>query len=128
MASTSTGGKEFAAVLIAAASNAPGEVTKIIEVGARKIQKQLQADMRKSSYFKGAARNISYDMDTAGGNIAAEIGPETGRGRPGAISNIAYFGGANGGGGTVRDPELALTAEGAIVSQLIADALVEAFQ
>ena len=41
--------------------------------------------------------------------IEAEIGPETGG--AGSLAGFAYFGGVNGGGGTVPDPQGALDAE-----------------
>ena len=41
----------------------------------------------------------------------AEIGPATGGRVVGDLAHLAYFGGANGGGGTVRDPEVHLEAE-----------------
>ena len=88
-------------------------VLGIVEKGANNIKNQLRAEMSASRHFKGATSAITYDLNLkgfgGGGIIEAEIGPE--RGRPGSIANIAYFGGSNGGGGTVPDPQGALDAE-----------------
>lgn len=78
----------------------------VVAKGASNIKDQLREEMGRSRHFK-AAKSISYDLDNDG--YGAEIGPtKTGAG---PIANIAYFGGSNGGGGTVPDPLGALEAE-----------------
>ena len=79
----------------------------IVEKGANNIKDQLREEMGRSRHFFKAAKSITYDI--LDGGYTAEIGPtKTGAG---PIANIAYFGGSNGGGGTVPDPRGALEAE-----------------
>ena len=71
-------------------------VRPVVVKGAMQVRDKMRSDMRESRYFKGNARNISYDLKVDGGGVEAEIGP-----KPTWLAHIAYFGGANGGGGTV---------------------------
>ena len=71
-------------------------VRPVVVKGAMQVRDKMRNDMRESPSFKGNARNISYDLKVDGGGVEAEIGPE-----PTWLAHIAYFGGANGGGGTV---------------------------
>ena len=68
---------------------------------ATAMRDAMRADMSGSASFGHATASITFE-DTGGGSfVGADIGPT----KPaGAIANIAYFGGAHGGGGTVRDP------------------------
>lgn len=101
--------RRFAADLTAATQRVVDQVPKVVERGALNIKNQMVDAMRSSAHFKGATRSISYDMRDGG--FEAEIGPRSGPGEPGALANIAYFGGSRGGGGTVEDPQVALDAE-----------------
>lgn len=92
------GVSEVAAIFARASAALPALVGPIVEQMAYKVKAGQRADMAGSGHFGSAAGSISYDMT---GDMSAEVGPT----KPaGAIANIAYFGGANGGGGTVRDP------------------------
>ena len=71
-------------------------VRPVVVKGAMQVRDKMRSDMRESASFKGNARNISYDLKVDGGGVEAEIGP-----KPTWLAHIAYFGGANGGGGTV---------------------------
>lgn len=71
-------------------------VRPVVVKGAMRVRDKMRSDMRESTYFKGNARNISYDLKVDGGGVEAEIGP-----KPTRLAHIAYFGGANGGGNTV---------------------------
>ena len=71
-------------------------VRPVVLKGAMQVRDKMREDMRESVYFKGNAKNISYDLKVDAGGVEAEIGP-----RPTRLAHIAYFGGANGGGGTV---------------------------
>ena len=73
------------------------------------IKKQLKDEMGGSTHFKGVTRSISYDIIEQG--MGVEVGPSAEPGSAGNLANIAYFGGSNGGGGTVSDPLDALEAE-----------------
>lgn len=94
----------------------PAEVTvkvlPVVKKGAVNIRKAMQADFRKSRHFSQIARSINFDVNTDGAGVEAEIGPDKSVARAGApLAHIAYWGGANGGGGTVRDPAQALADE-----------------
>jgi len=103
----------FAADLTQAPAELDGKILPVVEKGALNIKNQLVSEMRSSKHFKGVAGGISYDIHGGQmfgrGVIEAEIGPT--KGSPGSLANIAYFGGARGGGGTVPDPQGALDAE-----------------
>lgn len=94
--------------LINAARNIPDEILPkaraIMQKGAVEMKKNLQEDARGSKYFKQFAKKITYDTKLKAKGVEMEIGPENEKtigkgGGPGAA--IAYFGGANGGGGTL---------------------------
>jgi len=87
-------------------------VRPVVERGASNVKDDMRRAAEESNHF-AIARAISYDMHDRGfgavGEYAAEIGPR--KGSPGSLANIAYFGGANGGGGTVEDPQAAADRE-----------------
>ena len=90
-----------AADLEAAASQLVGKVRPAVQQVATEMRDAMRADMSGSSSFGHATNSITYDLLGSGSFSGADIGPT----KPaGAIANIAYFGGSNGGGGTVRDP------------------------
>jgi len=72
------------------------------------MKKRMQADFKASTHFKGVATSVDYDVKTFGfdgtGIIQVEVGPNAERGSGAPLAGIAYFGGSNGGGGTVPDP------------------------
>ena len=83
------------------AASALPEIDKIMKRGAGNIKDEMAADAATSRWFK-FARAISYDPI---GPLVYEIGPDRARGgkagQTAHLANIAYFGGANGGGGTL---------------------------
>ena len=92
----------------------------VVSRGAVNIKNQLRDEMGRSVHFR-AADSITYDL--VDGGYGAEIGPtKTGAG---PIANIAYFGGSNGGGGTVPDPRGALDAEAPRFAQALSDLAAE---
>lgn len=95
------------------AATAVPRVRPIIKRGALNIKTQMSAELRGSDAFKGAARQVSFDLNASPDGLEALIGPDKDRARKGhgSIANIAYFGGSRGGGGTVPDPVGALLAE-----------------
>lgn len=95
-------------------------VKPVVNKGALNIKNQLQQDFRNSRHFKGV-RDVSYDI--LGDGYEAEIGPSAEPGASGNIANIAYFGGAYGGGGTVPDPRVAGEDELPNFEKAIADAV-----
>src|SRR5690625_321005 len=104
--------RELAADMRQVDSRVARWVRPVVERGAFNVKSDMQRAANESRHFR-IARAISYDMHDRGfggvGEYAAEIGPV--KGRPGSLANIAYFGGANGGGGTVEDPQAAADRE-----------------
>lgn len=87
------------------------EVREIAERGALNVKNRMVADARGSRHFKQIAPTISYDESTRAGLVSFDIGPDRSRDDAAKIANIAYFGGRNGGGGTL-DIEAGLVEEG----------------
>lgn len=114
-------GEDLGRVPMAVARKIPPVVVK----GAMNIKEQLRAEMGASEHFRGAAHTVGFDV--LDGGFAAEIGPSSEAGSPGNLANLAYFGGSNGGGGTVADPMEALTAEAPAFLKALADLAEESF-
>lgn len=115
--------RQFAVDLERKATRDVAKVPPIVKKGAQHIKDQLRDEMRMSSHFKGLAGSFSYDL--IDGGFGAEVGPSTGGTEPGSLANIAYFGGSNGGGGTVPDPQGALDAETPKFLKALADVVGE---
>ena len=102
----------------------PANVVTGIRPAVRKagvnMKDQLREEMDRSKHFR-ASRSI--DFDVSDGGLAVEVGPS--KGKPGSIANIAYFGGVNGGGGTVPDPRGALEAEAPRFEKALTDLVGE---
>ena len=75
---------------------------------ALEVKKGMQADLRQSTHFKQVAASVDYDANEYSmfGSfvMTAEVGPNAERNASAPLAGIAYFGGVNGGGDTVRDP------------------------
>lgn len=97
--------------LVAAADELLDKVKPVVARGALNIKMSMQDDMKQSEHFKQVARSITYDVSQGQGWVEAEIGPKTAGQVVGDLAHLAYFGGAHGGGGTVRDPQGALDDE-----------------
>ena len=98
-----------------------GLVRPVVAKGAVKVKATMRADMNSSEHFGQAASSISYDLNSGQYGAEAQIGPV--KGGAGSLANLAYFGGANGGGGTVRDPQEALDLEADPFEQALGDIL-----
>jgi hypothetical protein len=94
---------------------APG-LRSALNDSSRAIRDAMKADASKSKSFR-FANDISVGNI---GDLEREIGAE--KGGAGSLAHIAYFGGANGGGGTVRDPQKALDDEAGTFESAIGDA------
>ncbi|MDF2915989.1 MAG: hypothetical protein K0S70_206 [Microbacterium sp.] len=90
----------FASDVAKAAEAAVKDVDPIVRTEAHELKDQMNSDLAGSRHFRGAAGSVTYDSRFSVGTVGYEVGPDKGR-RGGAIANIAYFGGSNGGGGTV---------------------------
>lgn len=74
------------------------DVDAVVKKGAQ-VMKDAYNDEAKGSWFSGSvAGSWTYDRQAAVGAVEYELGPDKDRG--GALANIYYFGGSNGGGGT----------------------------
>lgn len=98
--------RAFSATMTRAIPEVAREVMQATAKGGVNIKTQLRAEARDSEHFR-LERHISYDVEDGGFGVV--VGPE--KVGAGNLANIAYFGGANGGGGTVPDPRGALDAE-----------------
>ena len=94
------------------------EARAVISKGALNIKNQMRDEVAKSRHFR-FAHTISYDIKGAGDTISAEVGPVAGG--VASLAGFAYFGGVNGGGGTVPDPQGALDAEAPNVEKYLAE-------
>lgn len=72
----------------------------IVERGAVEAKNRMVSDAESSDHFEMAS-TISYDSGFRPNQIRYEIGPDRARGKKARIANIAYFGGRNGGGGSI---------------------------
>ena len=92
-------------------SDVRSKAEPVLVKGAVEIKKNLQTEARKSEHFGQVAKSISFETTKRRDITEIEIGPDKERAyaggrpgrpnKPGPIANIAYFGGANGGGGTL---------------------------
>lgn len=118
--------RALAADLSRAQSRAPNLVDPVLKKAAQNVKEEMAADAAGSRYFDEMASSITYDRDTRLGQEGYEIGPDKSRGgkagRAARLANIAYFGGANGGGGTL-DIEKPLRSEEPRLMKALDDAL-----
>lgn len=93
---------------------APGkllpQVDGVLKKGANNIKEHLREDAAGSKHFAQIAPTISYDSAYRFQEPRYEVGPDKQRGGAASLANIAYFGGVNGGGGTL-DLEAPVTVE-----------------
>jgi hypothetical protein len=109
--------RTLAADLSRAGDVAQDKVKGPLDASAQAIKAAMRADASKSRHFR-FAKTITYSSTSA---AEREIGAE--KGGAGSLAHIAYFGGANGGGGTVRDPQEALDDEAPNFEESLADAI-----
>lgn len=87
------------------------DVPQVVAKAAVNTKAAMKKDMAGSRHFHQVAKSISYDLVSTPDFAEAEIGPETGGQTVGDLAHFAYFGGARGGGATVRDPQEAANDE-----------------
>ena len=97
--------------LQAAGDKLMDRVRPVVSKAALNVKTDMRDDLRDSQYFKGVARAVSYEVTARATSVEAEVGPVTEGQVAGDLAHIAYFGGAHGGGGTVRDPQRAADEE-----------------
>lgn len=93
--------RTFGADLDRAAARAlsVADLDPIVKRAAQGLKDDYAAQAQASPHFKGMAGSFSYDSHYLPGVVQYEAGPDKSR-RGGALGNIFFFGGANGGGGT----------------------------
>lgn len=101
----------FAGDLESAVSRVVEGLPGVVSKGALNVKNEWNAAFAASESFAGVAGAVGYDTVTGGGGVEAQVGPNKARRRAAALANIAHFGGANGGGGTVADPQVFLDNE-----------------
>lgn len=104
------GGEELDALssdLQAAPRQAERAVQSVLHRGGNEMRRAMQSDFSGSRHFGHIAGSITYDVS----GTRLEIGPDAARSSSAPLAGIAYFGGAHGGGGTVREPDYILEAE-----------------
>jgi hypothetical protein len=104
----------LADALRAAASDAPHKTEPAVHESAQDLVTVMRADASRSRWFRFAP-----SITETHHGLESEVGPE--KGGAGSLANIAYFGGAHGGGGTVRDPQLAANEVGPKFEDAISD-------
>ena len=109
--------RKLATDLREAGSVVRSEARAVVSKGALNIKNQMRDEAKRRHY--DFSHRITYDIKGGLDSIEAEIGPETGG--VGSLAGIAYFGGVNGGGGTVPDPMGALEAEAPNVERYLAE-------
>lgn len=92
--------KAFGAKLAAAPEKKLRKAAQITKRGAQNVKNDIRADLStaRSARRKFARIQIGYEMETRGNVVQAKIAPHAGG--VNNLDNIAFFGGANGGGGT----------------------------
>lgn len=91
----------FAADLGRVASTLLPKIDAVAKRGAENIKGEMASDAAGSRHFRGIAQTIDYDRDYGLGYVGYEVGPNRERGGQAPLAGVAYFGGANGGGGTL---------------------------
>lgn len=98
----------------------PGAARK----SATKIRNDWRAAASKSRHFK-IAETVTFDEKSTADGYEAEIGPDR-QFRAARLAGIAHFGGANGGGGTIGDPQRFADAEADGFAKAVADVVERA--
>ena len=96
--------RRFISDVAAATRGALPKVDAVVKRGAHNVKEDLSEQAAESTHFsskrgRGLETAMSYDSNYRPGVVQYEVGPDKAR-RGGALGNIFFFGGANGGGGT----------------------------
>lgn len=118
-----SGLSELVADLESAADRVLAEVKPVVAKGAVNVKTAMRDDLASSTHFKQVARSVTYDTRSGRDWVEAEIGPVTAGAVVGDLAHIVYFGGARGGGATVRDPLLAALDEAPRFEKALSEAM-----
>ena len=95
------------------------QLPRIVRKGAVNVKNDWREAAAKSRHFK-IASTINFDEKAAPAGFEAEVGPNR-HYRAARLAGIAHFGGANGGGGTIGDPQRFGDAEAPNLEKALAD-------
>lgn len=90
---------ELARRLTVASVRAPIKAANAVKKGAQNIKTAIKADLTSSGHTNFRRIPIAYEIRVEGMKVEADIAPVK---SVGGLANIAFFGGAHGGGGTHR--------------------------
>jgi hypothetical protein len=90
---------ELARRLTVASVRAPIKAANAVKKGAQNIKTAIRSDLAASSHTNLRKIPIAYEIKVDGLRVEADIAPVK---TAGGLANIAFFGGAHGGGGTHR--------------------------
>lgn len=101
----------------------PPQIAREAKASARKaavnIKNEWRQNVSRSRYFR-MTHTINFTETTSGETCEAEVGPNR-YFRHARLAGIGHFGGANGGGGTLPDPDVYVASEGPRFEQAISD-------
>lgn len=130
--------RAFAIELEKSSADVQRDIRPVVQKGALNIKQAFNDSFRGSTHFKGISGSVTFDTKVTAGGVEAEIGPDKSRhpGVPGPgttrpaapHANIAIFGGAYGGGGSVDDPTKHLDAEAPKFEKALGDVIRRALQ
>lgn len=107
--------------LKSAAAGAIGTIRPAVTKAGVNIKQDMR-DAAASKHFK-FANQINFDQTGNAAYSQVVVGPK--KVGAGNLANIAYFGGAHGGGGTIEDPQAALDREAPKLESAILDLIGE---
>lgn len=119
---------DFGDHLVASVDDLLDAVKPVVAKGALNVKTSMREQMEQSEHFAQVAPSITYDTREGATWVEAEIGPKTAGQVVGDLAHLAYFGGAHGGGGTVRDPQVDLDEEEPKFAAGLSAALGKAFR
>jgi hypothetical protein len=114
----------LAADLMAASFATLPMAEKVLEVGAAKIKKGAQRNIQaadRAGRLPGYPSSITYDVDTRGAKVSAEIGPDKERNQ-GPLGNVLEYGTSR--NAPIPHLQPALEAEAPTVERLLGEGAV----
>lgn len=82
-------------------ASAVDRVDPVVKRAVTNMKDDMVADTESSRYFRGIGRTITYSRAYRLGYVGYELGPDRALGGQAPLADVAYNGGANGGGGTL---------------------------
>lgn len=95
------------------------DVEGVMKRAGVEMAKKMREDFSGSRHFGHIARSVSFDHEPR----RVEVGPDRAKSSSAPLAGIAYFGGANGGGGTVTEPDYILEDEAETAAEYVGKAI-----